>query len=180
MPLAFEQPRFNVDAIWSAPYDNSTISSVNKLKPIWRFSLLFPFFHFSFLSFIFLFNLFVFQVCQRVVLLNLQGTKVNPKFLFLSERERERERERDRQTERETARETESEKEHRRSPVESRVVRWCWVNFQCRGVTLILDDSRKRAYCACSRCGWGLFGHFFFRLYFLCSFSLFGRRPDID
>ena len=145
MPLAFEQPRFNVDAIWSAPYDNSTISSVNKLKPIWRFSLLFPFFHFSFLSFIFLFNLFVFQVCQRVVLLNLQGTKVNPKILLLSERERQRERE--------TARETESEKEHRRSPVESRVVPWCWVNFQCRGVTLILDDSRKRAYCACSRCG---------------------------
>ena len=123
MPLAFEQPRFNVDAIWSAPYDNSTISSVNKLKRIWRFSLLFPFFHFTFLSFIFLFNLFVFQVCQRVVLLNLQGTKVNPKFLLFSERERERER----------ARET----EHRRSPVESRVVRWCWVNFQCRGVTLI-------------------------------------------
>ena len=24
-----------------------------------------------------------------------------------------------------------------------------------------LDNSRVRAYCACSRCGWGLFGHFF-------------------
>ena len=23
-----------------------------------------------------------------------------------------------------------------------------------------LDKSRARAYCACSRCGWGLFGHF--------------------
>ena len=23
------------------------------------------------------------------------------------------------------------------------------------------DSSRARAYCACSRCGWGLFGHFF-------------------
>ena len=23
-----------------------------------------------------------------------------------------------------------------------------------------LDYSRARAYCACSRCGWGLFGHF--------------------
>ena len=22
-----------------------------------------------------------------------------------------------------------------------------------------LDDSRARAYCACSGCGWGLFGH---------------------
>ena len=35
-----------------------------------------------------------------------------------------------------------------------------------------LDDSRARAYCACSRCGWGLFGHFFSHLYFLFSFSL--------
>ena len=24
-----------------------------------------------------------------------------------------------------------------------------------------LDDSRARSYCACSLCGWGLFGHFF-------------------
>ena len=43
-----------------------------------------------------------------------------------------------------------------------------------------LDNSRARAYCACSRCGWGLFGHFYSRLSFLFSFSLFGRRPDID
>ena len=49
---------------------------------------------------IFLVNLFVFQVCQRIVLLNLQGTKVNPKFLLFSERERERESERDRERER--------------------------------------------------------------------------------
>ena len=35
-----------------------------------------------------------------------------------------------------------------------------------------LDDSRARAYCACSRCGWGLFGHFFSHLSFLLSFSL--------
>ena len=37
-----------------------------------------------------------------------------------------------------------------------------------------LDYSRARAYCACSRCGWGLFGHFFFRVSFLFStfFSL--------
>ena len=32
-----------------------------------------------------------------------------------------------------------------------------------------LDDSRARAYCACSRCGWGLFGHFF-PLIYLFSF----------
>ena len=33
-----------------------------------------------------------------------------------------------------------------------------------------LGDSRARAYCACSRCGWGLFGHF--SLIYLFSFSL--------
>ena len=32
-----------------------------------------------------------------------------------------------------------------------------------------LDDSRARAYCACSRCGWM---HVFSRLSFLFSFSL--------
>ena len=41
-----------------------------------------------------------------------------------------------------------------------------------------LDYSRAMTYFACSRCGWGLFGHFFSRLTFLPSFS--GRRPDID
>ena len=28
-----------------------------------------------------------------------------------------------------------------------------------------LDNSRARAYCACSRCGWGWFGHFFSLIY---------------
>ena len=35
-----------------------------------------------------------------------------------------------------------------------------------------LDDSRERAYCACRRCGWGLFGHFYPQLSFLSSFSI--------
>ena len=35
-----------------------------------------------------------------------------------------------------------------------------------------LDDSRARAYCACSRWGGGLYGHFFSHLSFLFSFSL--------
>ena len=35
-----------------------------------------------------------------------------------------------------------------------------------------MDKSRARAFCACSRCGWGLFGHFFSRLSFLFLFSL--------
>ena len=52
-----------------------------------------------------------------------------------------------------------------------RVVQWCWVNFQCRA-SYSLDYSRARAFCACSRCGWGLFGHFYSHLSFLSSFSL--------
>ena len=35
-----------------------------------------------------------------------------------------------------------------------------------------LDCSRARAYCTCSGCRWGLFGHVFSRLSFLSSFSL--------
>ena len=35
-----------------------------------------------------------------------------------------------------------------------------------------LDHSRAGAYCACSRCRWGLFGHFFSHLSILFSFSL--------
>ena len=44
-----------------------------------------------------------------------------------------------------------------------------------------LDHSRARAYCTCSRCGWGLFGHFFLSSiisYYLLP--LLGRRSDID
>ena len=44
-----------------------------------------------------------------------------------------------------------------------------------------LDYSRTRAYSACSRCGWGLFGHFSLVYQFsLLSLSLSGRQPDID
>ena len=35
-----------------------------------------------------------------------------------------------------------------------------------------LDESRTRAYCSCSGCGWGLFGNSFSRLSFLFSFSI--------
>ena len=44
-----------------------------------------------------------------------------------------------------------------------------------------LDYSRARAYCTCSRCKWGLFGHFFLSLITSLFFlSLSGGRPDID
>ena len=35
-----------------------------------------------------------------------------------------------------------------------------------------LDNIGARAYCTCSRCGRGLFGHFFSHLLLLFSFSL--------
>ena len=35
-----------------------------------------------------------------------------------------------------------------------------------------LDDGRARAYCACSRCGWGFVRTFFSDLSFLFSVSL--------
>ena len=35
-----------------------------------------------------------------------------------------------------------------------------------------LDYSRARAYCACSRCGWGLFGFFALVYHFPLFFSL--------
>ena len=121
---------------------------------------------FTFLSFTFLFNLFfkfMSQICQRVALLNLLDTKVNPNCL-LFHRERERER------------------ENRRNPV---------VRGWSGGAMVLgkysepkrptnLDNRRARVYCTCSRCGWGLFAHFFSRLSFLFCFSVFGRRPDID
>ena len=53
-----------------------------------------------------------------------------------------------------------------------RVVRKCWVNFQCRGVLLIWirvgQGPTALAVCA----GGGLFGHFYSHLFFLSSFSL--------
>ena len=35
-----------------------------------------------------------------------------------------------------------------------------------------LDNGMARSYCACSRCGWGLFGHFDSPLSFHFSLSL--------
>ena len=48
------------------------------------------------------------------------------------------------------------------------------------GRPINLGNNRAKAYCACCRYGWGLFGHFFSLLFFLSSFSLSGRRSDID
>ena len=48
------------------------------------------------------------------------------------------------------------------------------------GASYNLDDSRARAYCACSRCGLGCLDIFLSRLSFLLCLPLFGKRPDID
>ena len=52
--------------------------------------------------------------------------------------------------------------------------------FSVPGRPTSLENSRARDYCARSRCGRGLFEHFFSRLSVFLSFSLFGRWPDID
>ena len=64
----------------------------------------------------------------------------------------------------------------------SGVVGWCdgAELTSSAGASYNLDYSRARAYCTCCRCRWGLFGTFYSHLSFLSSFSLFGRRPDID
>ena len=78
-----------VNTLHRCSYANSTFSSVNKVKPIRRFS------HFS-LSFIFFLSLFflicfVFPVYVKESFFNLSDTKVNPNCLLFSKRERDRE-----------------------------------------------------------------------------------------
>ena len=72
---------------------------------------------------------------------------MNPNSLSFSQRERERERER----------------ESRRSPAMRGWSGGAMVldKLSLPGRPTNLDNSRARAYCACSRCGLGLFGHFF-------------------
>ena len=61
-------------------------------------------------------------------------------------------------------------------------MRWCWVNFQCRGVLLILIIVGQGPIALAVGASGGRFGHFFSRLSFLSLFflPLSGRRPDID
>ena len=55
------------------------------------------------------------------------------------------------------------------------MVQWCWENFQCRGVLLIWM-SRARAFCACSRCGWGCLDICSLVYHFSFFLPLSGRR----
>ena len=86
--------------------------------------------------------------------MNFLDIKVNPNSLLFSQREKER--------------------ESRRSPV---LREWSG-GAMVLGKLLVpgrhtnLDNSRARAYCACSRRGWGLFGQFFSHLSFFFFLSL--------
>ena len=109
---------YMVSTLHHCLYDNSTISPVDKLKWIWRFSPFFP--SFTFLSSTFLFNLFCFSSFIKESFYWIFWTlKWTQTAYFFTEREREREL-------------PKSSRERG-----GRVVRWCWVNFQCRGVLLI-------------------------------------------
>ena len=62
-----------------------------------------------------------------------------------------------------------------------RVVRRFWVKFQCRGVLLIWIIVGQGSIALAVGAGGGCLDIFFLsNLSFLCSFSLSGRRPDID
>ena len=62
-----------------------------------------------------------------------------------------------------------------------RVVRWCWVNFQCQGVILIWSIVGQGPIALAVGAGGGCLHIFFLSsnisLFFL---PLSGRRPDID
>ena len=88
---------------------------------------------------------------------------MNPTAYYI-QREREREREGGRERSHEGDR---------------RVVRWSLGKLSVPRPPTNLDSSRARAYCACTRCGWGLFGHFSSRLALFFCFSPYGRRPDM-
>ena len=53
-----------------------------------------------------------------------------------------------------------------------RMLRRCWVNFQCRGILLFWIIVGQGPIALALGAGGGVFGHFFSRLSFLSSFSL--------
>ena len=60
------------------------------------------------------------------------------------------------------------------------VVRWCWVNFQCRGVLLIWIIVGQGPTALAVGAGGGCLDIFLSYIISLFFLPLFGRRPDID
>ena len=71
---------------------------------------------------------------------------------------------------------------HTNSPGGGRMVRRCWVNFQCSGVLLIWITVGQGPIVLAVGAGGGCLDSFFSLIYHLSflSPSLSGRRPDID
>ena len=61
-----------------------------------------------------------------------------------------------------------------------RVVRWCWVNFQCRGVLLIWMIVGQGPIALAVGAAGGCLDIFFSSIISLFFLPLSGRRPDID
>ena len=61
-----------------------------------------------------------------------------------------------------------------------RVVRWCWVNFQCRGVLLIWIRVGQGPIGLTVGAGRGCLDVFLSSIISLSFLPLSGRRPDID
>ena len=64
--------------------------------------------------------------------------------------------------------------------VGGRVVRWCWVNFQCRGVLLIWIRVGQGPTTLAVGAGGVVLTFFLSSNISLFFLPLFGRRPDID
>ena len=61
-----------------------------------------------------------------------------------------------------------------------RVVRWCWVSFQCRGVLLIWSRVGQGPTALAVGAGRGCLDIFLSSIISLFFLPLSGRRPDID
>ena len=61
-----------------------------------------------------------------------------------------------------------------------RVVRWCLVNFQCRGVLLVWIIVGQGPIALAVGAGGGCLDIFALSILFLLFLPLSGRRPDID
>ena len=64
--------------------------------------------------------------------------------------------------------------------VGGRVVRWCWVNFQHRGVLLVWITVWQRPAALAVGAGGGCLDIFLSSVVSLSFSPLYGRRPDID